>query len=108
MGAFLPVAKNGLKAGVFDGYNGGRIGQPGGGAFCVGFGVSSTEGIVPEQLRYEFWGSNLGVFYGEMRGIKLCRLGAVGQSPEAVVCQPVAAASAGRWIDGEWSCSEVD
>ena len=57
--------KNGLKPGVSDGYNDLQVGQPTGGAICVGFGVFSTERVVPEELRRNFWESNLGVFSGK-------------------------------------------
>ena len=74
----------------------------------MGLGVLSTEGVVPEQLRGGFRGSNLGVFFGKMRGVKLCRFGVVGELPEAVARQAVAPALVDRRIDGEWSCSQVD
>ena len=63
---------------------------------------------MPEEVRDDFLGSNLGVFFGEMPGIKLCRFGVVGELPEAVARQAVAPALVDRRIDGEWSCSQVD
>jgi len=75
---------------------------------CVEFAVSSTEDHVPEEVRDDFWGSNLGVFLGEMPGIKLRQLGVVGGLAQAIARQAVAPALVDRRIDGEWSCSEVD
>ena len=100
--------KIGLKTGVFDGYNGCGLPQPAGGAICVSFGVLSTEGVVPEQLRKNFGGRIWGYFLGKMRGIKLRRFGVVGELPQAVAHQAVAPALVDGRMDGEWSCSEVD